>query len=202
MVFDMRKFWWADVARPGRSMTGAIAAATVAVVVSASGCGGAKRPHPAASTAAGQSTAVAPAQAHPSVRSTDESRFFASVDPICRQLNVALRQNRQNGGASEASAATARNAALERAAVLRLNKMVPPSSLAADWKTMNKYRWTLVAQLLRLAKDFRMHDTKDADVLSRAKQRTHNLLLVLASNVGFKDCAQVGTNFHLTLGGQ
>ena len=200
MVFDVRKHWWIDVAQPGRAMTGAITAATIAVVMSASGCGEGKRTHPTASSGAGQSAAVTPTQAHRSVGSTGGSRFIASVEPICRQLNVALREKGHNRKAGEASATTARNAALERAAVLRLNKMVPPPSLAADWKMMNKYRSTLVAQLLRLAKDFRMRNTKDANALSRAKQKIHNLLLVLASNDGFKDCAQVGTNFHITVG--
>jgi hypothetical protein len=154
---------------------------TVAVCVS--GCGGSTSTSDRSASSARSSSPGTPAQ------------FVSHADGICRQFNTQINRNQSRPGTPDFSRVTFHNAQLERADAEHLESLTPPSRLAVTWKQMNVYRRTLATELFALVEALNARDQRRVHTLALSKLRVHEKLLRLASIAGFKDCAQVGTQF-------
>jgi hypothetical protein len=177
--------------RPGSRLWPRVGAASLAlflaIALAAAGCGGSGKAQPQGSSPTNELTA-------PSSKSARaRSSLIPTADAICKKLNAKLASERtdpHNDG--ELARGTRRHLALERAALLELAKLKPPSSLAQNWKQVVGYRRALAEELATLVGYAEAHNDKGIAALKASKLRLHRRLYEIASRAGFKDCALVG----------
>src|SRR5580693_5178516 len=104
------------------------------VTLSVAGCGGSSKPSPKPTQAA-QTQAAPPPTQSTTGRPLTREQLIAQADAICYKVNVKLASTvitsqRDLAQQLPVLAATERNAAAA------LSKLVPPASMAADWKVI------------------------------------------------------------------
>jgi hypothetical protein len=150
------------------------------------GCGGGSAATTAASTAASTDASTTPG-------SRPESGFIAKADAICARLNSQISGREPSKiTMSEIARLSLAHATLEQKALNELTRLVPPSSLAGDWKRIIAYRRTLIDELIKFAQYAKANDTRAVQTLSVSKEQVHRKLTATAKRAGFTACARVG----------
>ncbi|HEX4838213.1 MAG TPA: hypothetical protein VFV03_06800 [Solirubrobacteraceae bacterium] len=117
--------------------------------------------------------------------------LIAQADAICRRVHnelVSIRPETQ----SETARLGAKVTAYERAAVAAMRRLVPPASLAGDWKEIVAGAQTLAddaAKITAYARASKL-ETKAARALISESRTLRNHLLTVATRDNFKDCSR------------
>lgn len=112
-----------------------------------------------------------------------QTELVAKADAICKRANAVREAER----AGTNYAATVRS---EQQALAELTKLIPPSTLAADWHQLLSDDNTLVKDTATFANFIQTHDPRGAHATIVAATNLQHTLGVLATRDGFKDCAQ------------
>jgi hypothetical protein len=161
---------------------------TLAVLVSA-GCGGSSSSSTTQSASAKANAKSATAPSRPLAR----HELIARADGICARLNKQLVSAKpKNNSRQEIERVAPIHAAAERIAVLELRGLIPPSTLARDWRLIVALRSQLASELVKLVRAAFANDTTAIKKLTASKVRAHEALLAVATRAGFKTCSQVG----------
>jgi hypothetical protein len=168
-----------------------VAAFTVAAAVfTASGCGEAakKSSNPAAAASATPSTTQATTAN--SQRALTSAALISQADAICYQVN-AKRASSVITSKRDMVRILPKLAAYERAAVARMANLIPPVSMANDWKLILVNANAVAQETATLAQ----YANTNPHILSGAPAiktivKAQEQLTQTARRDGFKDCAQ------------
>jgi hypothetical protein len=160
--------------------------ATLLFTVSAlatAGCGGSstKTPSSGATQAASTSTGTAP---------LTRGELIAKADAICYRVNTERASNRIRSNASIATSVP-RVAAYEREAFAELSRLVPPASMASDWKQLVAAATALAADTKKVGEYAQAGNLNGAGGSLAASNLDIQKMLAVAHRDGFKDCAQL-----------
>jgi hypothetical protein len=168
----------------------------VAVAPFAAGCGGgASASSPTSTKPTTEATTATATSSTSQTRSTGVSRtqLIASADRICKRLDAELVAVKPRSASfPEIVRIVPGRAAAEQRAVAELSKLLPPVSLARDWRLIIHYRRTLASELVSLVRAAQHNDAVQIKRLSVSKERMRRSLLRTAEHAGFRDCGQLG----------
>jgi hypothetical protein len=160
------------------------------LVVTVTGCGG-------GSNRAGSTTKTA-SSAATTAPSTNARQSAAGSTPVVRAEAICARRNRElsaiaRPGASlvEIVGSATRRAAIPRRSLSELERISPPTSIAADWKTILAATERALQATEKLA-----HSSGPTDLASLRNQialigKPQIRLLLTATKVGLRHCAVV-----------
>jgi hypothetical protein len=150
------------MARAGRRRL--LAATLSASIVVANGCGGSPKP-------------------------LTRAQLLARADAVCRRVNKRL---------SSVTIKTQKDlvrvlpkvAGYEQQSLAELSKLIPPASLADDWKTIITGAQTIADNTAKLTEAARTKDLKTVHVLLSEVGKVQQHTTAIAKRDGFKDCSQ------------
>jgi hypothetical protein len=143
------------------------ALALMAMVLPASGCGGGGK----------------------SATTTTRTELIAKADAICGRLNARLASSPIKSVADFARIVP-RLAAYERAAFAELGRLLPPASMASDWRQIVAGGQTIASYTAKLGEYAKANNLKGAGPLYPASRKVQQKTLAIAKRDGFKDCAE------------
>jgi ABC-type transport system substrate-binding protein len=170
-----------------------IVAAVAAVALVASGCGKSSKSTstPASTATAAQttvSTSTAPVGTQPGKPLT-RAQLFAAAEPICSHLGSLLHAT--PGDFRSAAAITrvfTQAAAYERIEYNELRKLIPPKSMASDWKKFLEGTRQWSEDSATIAAYARANNVEGAKPVAKIIFTTHEKLTKLAKHDGFQEC--------------
>lgn len=125
--------------------------------------------------------------------SQPEKKFIAAADAICRRLRAALVPVTPKGlELKELARLVPHGAQLERASLVELSRLAPPSAIARDWQRIIAYRGELADALAKVGKSAQNGNMPGVAVAFNSKQGPHRGLSETATRDGFKYCGAAG----------
>jgi len=128
-----------------------------------------------------------------SSRTLSASQMIVRADAICRGLNAQLAAVSHSRTQRDIARVTMRRAALEEAALAKLSKLPPPSSLATDWQQMIAGRRRIAENTLRFSEYAKLstplNDNPDVRLLFASSASLQKHVLTMARSDGFNDCS-------------
>ena len=126
-----------------------------------------------------------PTEAHAS------AKLATAAERICRSLNRRLEKTVAHGlDASLLVPAALNRAALERVASARLVKLIPPPSLAPDWRQILAYRGELTQNLVTLAAAAKAGQREREGAAAKANEEVESKLQPLAERHEMHECGK------------
>lgn len=118
------------------------------------------------------------------------AELIAKADTICRRVNAHLASSNNTIKTQQDVARLApRLAAFEQTALVELSRLVPPASLADDWKTIVAGAQTLADNTAKLGEYAKSNQLKAAKSLIVSSQKIQSQMLAIAKRDGFRDCS-------------
>lgn len=143
-----------------------VALGLAAVTLAASGCGKSSKP-------------------------LTRAELVAKADTICRRVNNQLKSSDNSiNSKQDLARVVPRLASFEQKALADLSKLVPPASLANDWKTIVTGAQTLADNTAKLGEYAKENNIKAAKGLVTDSQKVQQAMLATAKRDGFKDCSE------------
>jgi hypothetical protein len=117
------------------------------------------------------------------------AQLIAQADAICASTNAALSASRIKSS-SELARILPQAAAYDRAETIQLRKLVPPASMANDWKQILVGVQKFAEATSAVAADAQTNKLAAATRLVAATERTHEQTAAIAKRDGFSDCGE------------
>lgn len=141
--------------------------ALTAVALTACGCGGSSKP-------------------------LTRAELMVKANAICKRVNVQVSTANKKASTEQDIARIApRLAAFEQASLTELSKLVPPSDLANDWKTIIAGGQTLAENTAKLGEYAKAKNIKGAQTLVISSEKVQQQIVSIAKRDGFVECEQV-----------
>jgi hypothetical protein len=144
----------------------AVVAAALGTSLLAGGCGGSTKP-------------------------LTRAQLLSKADATCRRINSEL--SAVNAKSSESSAhAISVLVSYEQKGLAELSKLIPPASMASDWKAILAGAQTVANDTLKLLERVNVEkDPKAVHSLLVETSKVQEHVLAITQRDGFKDCAQL-----------
>jgi hypothetical protein len=169
-------------ARMSTSGKRALGLVLICAAVLGTGCGG------SGSHASGTNGAATGA-AYTATPMTTAS-LIATADAICRGLNQSLGSGVFTS-LKQIGRIVPRRVQLEEAALLKLERLNPPSANASDWRQMMESRRALIVDTREIGQAAHAHNPDAVRSLLVSAGDVARRLMQAARRVGFSDCATV-----------
>jgi hypothetical protein len=172
----------------------ALALATTALA--AAGCGSTSKPSSTGGSV-GASTTTAATTATTTVRSSTRTRpltraqLIAQADVICRKVN-ARRSKMKIKTSQDYARSVPPFASYEQVMYAKLDKLVPPASMAKDWTQIVAQARTLAAGMTKIGQYAKTKDLEAANGVFSSASKAQAQMIVIAKLDGFKDCSRPG----------
>jgi len=173
--------------------------ALAATALAICGCGGSSKTTSttsAATTSTPATTASAPitSTTTPSVKTASgealtQAELIAKADAICARINTK-RSSVVVSTAQQYKTLVPQLATYEQAAVAELATLVPPASMAGDWKLIVAGSQQLADNITKLGEYAKANRLGSQNALVASNEKTQEQLTAVAKRAGFKDCAQ------------
>jgi hypothetical protein len=117
-------------------------------------------------------------------------QLIAKGDLICARANLKLK-TMSSATRQDTARLLPQAAGYERIQATELSKLVPPASLASDWKQIVAGIQKFSELSIRAAEYLQAKNTSAATSIVQAANTTQRQLTAIAKRDGFKDCAVV-----------
>jgi hypothetical protein len=119
------------------------------------------------------------------------AELIAKADDICRRVNGKLKSsNNTINNHADIARIIPRLASFEQTALAELSKLVPPASMADDWKMIIAGAQTLADNTAKLGEYAKANKLKAARGLITSSQKVQHQTLAIAKRDGFKECSE------------
>jgi hypothetical protein len=136
-------------------------------------------------------TAVSACGSGGTTKSLTRADLIGRADAICGRINAQISAHPYRTRQAIARLAS-QQAAYEHAAIAELSALVPPVSVAADWKQIIADARTLADDTAKLAVYAKANNLKSGFALVSSDAPVHARMLALAKRNGFKECSRPG----------
>lgn len=133
--------------------------------------------------------AVAGAGCGESAKPLTRAQLIAKADTVCRRINKKLSSTTIKSQQDIARIAP-KLAEYEQEALADLSKLVPPASMANDWKEIVAGAQTLADNIAKLGEYAKANNLKGARSLIQSSTKIQQQIQATAKRDGFKDCSQ------------
>lgn len=172
----------------------------VAVTLAVAGCGSSRAGSGSANSAPvapGKTASVGTISVPVAVKGGKplaRTELIAGADAICARLNVRLAAAKDvvSSDLAAIEAIATRRSGTERAALVELQQLTPPASMASEWQRMLDYRATVVGDLAKIAEYARENNPQGTKTVLLATTNVIRQILVAGTRAGFKDCRKIG----------
>jgi hypothetical protein len=117
------------------------------------------------------------------------AQLISQADAICKRVNTKLKTSNINSK-QDIVRLVPKLAAYEQQALAELGKLVPPASLANDWKTIVAGAQTLADNTAKLGEYAKANNLKAARGLISSSEKVQQQVQATAKRDGFKECSQ------------
>jgi hypothetical protein len=124
-----------------------------------------------------------------SAKPLTRAQLLAKADAICRRINKKLSSTTIKTQQDIARIAP-QLATYEQEGLAELSKLIPPASMANDWKMIITGAQTLADNTAKLGEYVKSKDLKTARALITETSKVQQRTVAIAKRNGFKDCAQ------------
>lgn len=124
-----------------------------------------------------------------SAKPLTRAQLLARADAICARINKKLSATNIKSEQDIVRIAP-QLVADEQQGLAELNKLIPPGSMADDWKTIIAGAQTLADSTAKLGEDVKAKDVKAAHTLIEEANKVQQRTITVAKRDGFKDCSQ------------
>lgn len=170
------------------------ALALAAAILTVSGCGGSSKT--SSTTTAASTTAPATTASTTTATSTKTAtgppltriELIAKAEPICARANAELNSTTIKSRA-ELARALPQAAAYDQVEATELSNLVPPASMASDWKQIIAGLQTFGDDTDKAGEDLESGSSEAAGSVYAAAKKGHEQLVAIAKRDGFKQCA-------------
>lgn len=125
----------------------------------------------------------------PKTTTLTHAELIAKADPICARVN-AKRASSTIRSREDYARLVPPLAAYEQTAVAELGKLIPPASMASDWKQVVAGAQTLANNTAKLGEYAKANNLAASRTLFSTDAKAQEQMLAAAKRIGFKDCAQ------------
>jgi hypothetical protein len=115
--------------------------------------------------------------------------LIAKADVICARVHAQYHANGYTTAQSIAHLAP-RVASYEQIGVSELRKLIPPASMAGDWKQIVDGAQTVAEETAKLGQYAKDNNLKAATPLLSSSLRRQQQVLAVAARDGFKECSR------------
>jgi hypothetical protein len=124
-----------------------------------------------------------------SAKPLTRAQLIAKGDAICRRINRKLASTNIKSEQDIARVAP-KLASYEQEALADLGRLVPPASMADDWKVIVAGAQTLADNVAKLGEYAKANNLKAGRALIVSSEKVQRELQTTAKRDGFKDCSQ------------
>jgi hypothetical protein len=178
-----------------------LALALATTMLGAAGCGSSSKDgtsSTAASTTASSTIATAPAPLPTTTaaltiatgKPLTHAQLIAAGDPICARANLKLK-TMSSATRQDTARLLPQAAGYEHIQATELSKLVPPASLASDWKQIVAGIQKFSELSIKASEYLQAKNTSAAASIVQAANITQRQLTAIAKRNGFKACAVV-----------
>lgn len=132
--------------------------------------------------------ALAAAGCGESAKPLTRAQLLSRADAICARINKKLSATNIKSQQDIVRIAP-QLAADEQQGLAELNKLIPPASMANDWKTIITGAQTLADSTAKLGEDVKAKDLKAARTVISEANKVQQRTVAVAKRDGFKDCS-------------
>jgi len=117
------------------------------------------------------------------------AQLISQADAICKRVNAKLKVSKINSK-QDIARVVPQLATYEQQALADLGKLVPPASMANDWKTIVAGAQTLADNTAKLGEYAKENKLKAARGLVSTSEKVQQQVQATAKRDGFKECSQ------------
>lgn len=125
-----------------------------------------------------------------SAKPLTRAQLLYRADAICRKLSKQFSSTSIKSE-KELVRVLPKLAGYEQEGLAKLSKLIPPASMASDWKTIMADAQTLADKVGKLTEYVKSKDFKDGRSVIAEIDRVQQRTTVIAKRDGFKDCTQI-----------
>lgn len=125
-----------------------------------------------------------------SAKSLTRAELTTKAEAICTRMN-AFRTSHKSETVRGEARVMPQLAVYERTGLAELNKLIPPPSIASDWKEFVSDAQILVGYTVQLGEYAKSNNLPAIQTLLVTAGTVQRPMFVLASKDGFKECAQI-----------
>jgi len=151
------------------------------------GCGGSSTKSSSTGTTQATNSSVGGSSA--GTTPLTRSELIAKADAICYRVNAERSSNRIRSNQSIVTSVP-RLAAYEQKAYAELGRLVPPASIAGEWKQLVAAATALAADTKKVGEYAQAGNSSGAGGSLAASNLDIQKMIAVAHRNGFKDCAQ------------
>lgn len=119
------------------------------------------------------------------------AELTAKADAICKSVSAKLATNKKVSSIQDIARTAPELASTEQSALNELSKLVPPTTMEADWKSFITGAQTLAENTAKLGEYAKSNDLKSARTLIVSSEATVKQMTAIAQKYGIKNCEQV-----------
>jgi hypothetical protein len=127
-----------------------------------------------------------------SAKTLTRTVLIAKADVICKRLNVN-RDSTPIRSQQDVARILSQHAIYERDELAELGKLVPPTSMANDWKRMLAGIQTLAEDTAKVGEYVKSNNRAAARPLISTAANAQQQVLTIAKHNGFKECARTSS---------
>jgi hypothetical protein len=117
------------------------------------------------------------------------AQLISQADAICKRVNAKLKASKISSK-QDIARVVPQLAAYEQQALADLGKLVPPASMANDWKTIVAGAQTLADNTAKLGEYAKENKLKAARGLITTSEKVQRQVQATAKRDGFKECSE------------
>ncbi len=172
-------------------------------VLALAGCGGSSKTGSSSTSAVNTETSSTSSGSGTATTSTtpvkvasgtplSKSRLVAGADAICKRLSLELDASNKLRTQQDVIRAVQHRTAIEKAALVELSKLVPPTSLAKDYQKLLSARQTVIEDIKKLGEDVEAKNSSAEGPVYVSSGIVLRQMAATAKHSGFKYCGQLG----------
>jgi hypothetical protein len=127
-----------------------------------------------------------------SAKPLTRAQLLTKADATCRRINNKLSAGNSAKTPQQISHAASELVSYEQKGLAELSKLIPPASMASDWKAIIAGAQTLADDTVKIVERVKVEkDLKGAHALLAETSRVQERTVAIAKRDGFTDCSQL-----------